>query len=269
VATLVSLHAHPDDACLGCGGALRKAADEGHRVVIVVATGGEQNNLPEGFLADGETLAERRLAEARECGDILGVAKVHALGYLDSGEAGAPSNDAPGSFSTSSVEEAAEKLAEILRAEDADVLTTYDDNGGYGHPDHIQCYKVAYRAAELAGVQRVYQATGNRDEIRRGMAAQAGEGAELPEVDFGKPEGELTALVDVTPQLTAKRAAMRAHRSQIAEGAIIASFIDLPEPVFSFAFGSEWFIRTGQGPGITETDLMAGLPVTTREEPAA
>ena len=269
MATLVSFHAHPDDACLGCGGVLRKAADEGHRVVIVVATGGEQNNLPDGYLAEGEPLVERRLAEARTCGDILGVSKVYALGYVDSGEAGAPANDAPGSFSTSDVEEAARSLAEILRAEDADVLTTYDDNGGYGHPDHIQCHEVAYRAAEIAGTPQVYQATGNRDEIRRGLAAQADEGAELPEVDFGKPESELTARVDVTRYLDAKRAAMRAHESQIAEGAIIASFVDLPEPVFRFAFGSEWYIRAGEGPGITEHDLMEGPTGSGRQEPAA
>jgi LmbE family N-acetylglucosaminyl deacetylase len=260
VATLVSFHAHPDDSCLGCGGALRKAYEDGHRVVVVVATGGEQGGvLPPGFLAEGEQLVQRRITEAKACAEILGAARVEVLGYLDSGEAGAPTNGAPGSFSTTSVEEAAEKLAVILREENAAVLTVYDDNGGYGHPDHIQVYRVGLRAAELAGTPRVYQATGNRDEIRRGMAAQAGPGAELPAIDFGKPEEELTAAVDVTPYLDYKRDAMRAHGSQIAEQAIIASFVDLPAEVFNWAFGTEYYIRAGQGPGITEKDLMAGL----------
>jgi LmbE family N-acetylglucosaminyl deacetylase len=162
------------------------------------------------------------------------------------------------------VQEAAETLAVLLREEDADVLTCYDDHGGYGHPDHIQVHRVGLRAAELAGTGRVYQSTINRDHILRSRKAfaeqSAAAGVDMPDVeeqpDFGQPESLITAAVDVTPYLKAKRAAMRAHASQISEKSF---FLAMPDEGFRYAFGTEWFIRAGQGPGITETDLLAGL----------
>jgi LmbE family N-acetylglucosaminyl deacetylase len=261
MATLVSFHAHPDDECIACGGVMRKAADEGHRVVLVVATRGENGEVPDGFLADDEPLWRRRVAETHASAKILGAGRVEFLGYVDSGMMGEPTNDVPESFWQADVEEAANKLAAILREENADVLTCYDDNGGYGHPDHIQVHRVGMRAGELAGTPRIYQNTMNRDHMRRGMAAMAEIAADLPEIDedsteFGKPESEITAQVDVTAFADVKRAAMRAHPSQISEESF---FLSLPDDAFAFAFGIEWFIRTGQGPGITETDIMAGL----------
>lgn len=263
MATLVSFHAHPDDECISCGGVIRKAHEEGHRVVLVVATRGERGEVPEGFLAEGEELWERRVAETLAAAEILGVSRVEFLGYVDSGMMGEPTNDAPGSFWSAPVEEAAATLAAILREERADVLTCYDDIGVYGHPDHIQVHRVGVRAAELAGTARVYQSTVNRDQLRRAwerFAARSGtteavpDGGEPPAI--GKPESEITAAVDVTPYLEYKRRAMRAHASQISEESF---FLSLPDDAFREAFGTEWFIRVGQGPGITETDLMAGL----------
>ena len=156
-----------------------------------------------------------------------------------------------------------EKLAAILEEERADVLTCYDDIGGYGHPDHIQVHRVGMRAAALAGTPRVYQNTMNRDHMERGRAAYAEQaaaaGVEVDGLDdsddWGKPESVITAAVDVTPYLEHKRRAMRAHASQISEASL---FLALPEEAFRYGFGTEWFIRDGQGPGITETDLMAG-----------
>jgi len=262
MATLVSFHAHPDDECIACGGVMRKAFEEGHRVVLVVATRGENGEVQEGFLTAGEELWERRVIETHAAAEILGAERVEFLGYVDSGMIGEPENDVPGSFWTASVEEAAEKLAAILREENAEVLTTYDDNGGYGHPDHIQVHRVGKRAAELAGTPRVYQNTMNRDHMRRGLEAAVAAGimseVEIPDPseNFGKPESEITTAVDVTPYLEHKRKAMRAHASQISESSF---FLAMPDDAFAHAFGIEWFIRDGQGPGITETDLMAGL----------
>lgn len=266
MATLVSFHAHPDDECITCGGVIRKAYEEGHRVVLVVATRGEHGEVPDGFLSPGESLRERRVAETHAAAEVLGVSRVEFLGYVDSGMMGTPTNDGPGSFWTAPVEEAARRLAEILRDERADVLTIYDDNGGYGHPDHIQVHRVGARAAELAGTPRVYQSTTNRDQFVRGMqdmvAQAAAAGIETPDVNvadmesMGKPESELTAVVDVSAFVEHKRKAMRAHGSQIAEESF---FLALPDEMFLHAFGSEWFIRAGQGPGVTETDLLAGL----------
>lgn len=262
--TLVSFHAHPDDESIACGGVMRKAFEEGHRVVLVVATRGEQGEVADGFLAEGEQLWQRRVVETRAAADVLGVQRTEFLGYVDSGMMGTPSNELPDSFWTAPVEEAAERLAAILREEDADVLTCYDDNGGYGHPDHIQVHRVGMRAAELAGTPRVYQNTMNRDHFRRGMSAfaeqAAAAGVELPDIgddeNFGKPESVITAAVDVSPYSEHKRRAMRAHASQISEDSF---FLAMPEDGFRYAFGTEWFIRDGQGPGITETDLLAGL----------
>ena len=90
MATRVSVHAHPDDECIACGGVIRKAADEGHRVVLVVATRGEQGEVPEGVLADGETLWERRVTETHASAEILGAQRVEFLGYTDSGMMGTP-----------------------------------------------------------------------------------------------------------------------------------------------------------------------------------
>jgi LmbE family N-acetylglucosaminyl deacetylase len=265
MATIVTFHAHPDDECIVAGGIMRKAADDGHRVVLVVATRGEHGEVDDGFLADGEPLWQRRVAETLSAAEILGVSRTEFLGYVDSGMMGEPTNEQPNSFWTASIEQAAARLAAILREENADVLTIYDDNGNYGHPDHIQVHRVGMRAAELAGTGRVYQLTANRDHLRRGMQAFRAQavaaGQEIPDEppdddSMGKPESEITAAVDVTSYVDAKRAAMRAHASQISDQSM---FLSLPDEAFRYAFGTEWAIRAGQGPGITEKDLMAGL----------
>ncbi len=265
MATLVTFHAHPDDECIGCGGVMRMAFEQGHRVVLVVATKGENGEVPDDFLADGEQLWERRVKETHASAEILGAARVEFLGYLDSGMMGEPTNDAAGSFWTAPIEEAAQRLADILLDEQADVLTVYDDHGGYGHPDHIQVHRVGLRAAEIAGTPRVFQNTMNRDYMARVFTKfrdQAVEqGVELPEApegsdQFGTSEAELTAAVDVSSYLDFKKDAMRAHASQISEQSF---FLAVPDELFRAMWGTEWFIRAGQGPGITETDLMSGL----------
>ena len=96
---------------------------------------------------------ERRVEEVASAAAILGVAQVEYLGYHDSGMEGTSTNDAPGSFWSADVDEAAARLAAILRREDAEVLTVYDERGGYGHPDHVQVHRVGVRAAELAGTR--------------------------------------------------------------------------------------------------------------------
>ncbi|GAB3460245.1 PIG-L family deacetylase [Actinophytocola sediminis] len=256
MATMVTFHAHPDDECISCGGVMRKAHEDGHRVVLVVATRGELGEVPDDFLDDGEELWQRRVRETKDAADVLGVARVEFLGYTDSGMMGEPTNDVPDTFWQADVEEAAERLAAILREEDAEILTVYDDHGGYGHPDHIQVHRVGMRAAELAGTPRVYQATMNRDAANRARSAfaQPDGGVEPPEFDetFGSPEAVLTTQVDVTKWTSYKRQAMRAHPSQISEQSF---FLAMPDEVFDVVFGTEWFIRVGARPGISEFDL--------------
>ncbi|GAA3537528.1 PIG-L family deacetylase [Amycolatopsis ultiminotia] len=254
--TLVSFHAHPNDDTTTCGGVLRKAHEDGHRVVLVLATRGELGYEPAGFLDDGEDLGHRRAIEATAAADVLGVDRIEFLGYTDSGMAAVTAGGAGTTFRTADVEEAAAKLAAILREESADALTVYDENGTYGDPDHIQVYRVGTRAAELAGTPRVYQSTLSREHIRANQAEYAeSAGVELPSgPEFGTPEAEITCRVDVSAYTEYKRKALLAHASQVTEQSRL--FTDLPEERFRSMFGTEWFIRAGQGPGITETDLL-------------
>lgn len=259
-ATLVCFHAHPDDEAIATGGVMARAAAEGHRVVVVFATGGELGEVVPGVLEDGEPLGARRAVEARRAGEILGAARVELLGYRDSGMDGEASNDAPDAFAAADVEEAAGRLAEILRAEDAAVLTVYDDHGGYGHPDHVQVHRVGIRAAELAGTPKVYESTINRDHVRALIRARADTMPDLPEVpseedltDFGSPAELITTAVDVRDYVDRKRAAMKAHASQIAPESF---FLAMPDDAFREAFGWEWFIRRGRRPATVEDSLF-------------
>jgi LmbE family N-acetylglucosaminyl deacetylase len=279
VSTLVCFHAHPDDECIGTAGIMAQAKEEGHRVVLVVATRGERGEIVPGVLGEGEALWERRIAETFESARLLGVDRVEFLGYVDSGMMGEPENDAPYSFWTADVEQAAHRLAAILTEESADVLTVYDDFGGYGHPDHLQVHRVGIRAAELAGVAQVLQGTMNRDFIRAGLAARqaaaeeavANEGPtdqgppvdieEIDEGNFGKPEAEITHAVDVGRHVELKRRAMKVHASQIAED---SWFLQMEPEEFGQAFGTEWFIEWGAtrpagGPFVTS--IWTAAPV--------
>jgi LmbE family N-acetylglucosaminyl deacetylase len=263
MATLVSFHAHPDDESIAMGGVMAKASEEGHRVVLVVATRGEHGEVDEGFLDQDEPLWRRREQETRASAAILGVARVEFLGYVDSGMMGTPENEFPGSFWQADVEEAGTRLAIILSEEGADVLTVYDENGHYGHPDHIQVYRVGMRAAELAGTPRVYMNTLNRDHIRRSFEHLAASGADVPDdmdpgflETLGVPEERITTTVDVRPYLARKRASMAAHASQINEASF---FLAMAPEQFEEGFGHEWFIRCDADPGMEETDLFDEL----------
>jgi LmbE family N-acetylglucosaminyl deacetylase len=263
MATLVAFHAHPDDEAIAMGGVMAKASDEGHRVVLVVATRGEHGEVAEGYLRPDEELWQRRVEETNAAAEILGVARVEFLGYVDSGMMGTPENDLAGSFWQADVEEAAERLAAILVEEGADVLSAYDENGNYGHPDHIQVYRVGVRAAELAGTPKVYLNTVNRDHLVRMMNEAAENGVDLPDdvpspEDFkiGVGEDRITTTVDVRPWLARKRAAMAAHASQISETSF---FLSMAPQAFEATWGQEWFILCDAPPGLRETELFDGL----------
>jgi len=248
--TIVSFHAHPDDESIATAGTLAKAVKAGHRVVIVFATRGELGEPVPGVLAEGEQLPVRRSAECYESAKAIGAARVEFLGYVDSGMMGEPSNDAPYCFWQAKVEHAAKRLAVILDEEEPDLLTTYDDNGGYGHPDHIQVHRVGKRAAELSAVPVVAQNTINRDWMVRGMRGLqesgeipkdwSGPSAEPPP-NFGKPEAEITHRVEAVDFAEQKRASMRAHASQMGPEHFMLA---MPDPIFAMGFGTEFYIVT-------------------------
>jgi len=270
--TLVVFHAHPDDEGALTGGTMAKAAAAGHRVVLVVATRGEAGltGAP-GISRAG--LAVLRLEELRMAATILGCARVEWLGYADSGLDG--SVDDPDAFSRVDRDDAAERLAAILRAENADVLTTYDPAGGYGHPDHVQVHEVGRRAGALASTPIVLEATVDRGllvRIARLLRLVPGLPSEFrPErLMQAYSHGEvITHRIDVRAFAEQKRAAMAAHGSQTSGGAgprTLAVFLRLPRRTFRWIFGHEWFVAHGHVPIRPHLDdVFTGLGAATRQ----
>ncbi|MFD4368647.1 PIG-L family deacetylase [Rhodococcus sp. NPDC058521] len=255
MSVLVCFHAHPDDEVFTTGGVMRQASDAGHRVVVVTATDGALGEVPDGLLAEGETLAARRKRELEASTTALGAHRLVQLHYADSGMAGDPANRNPDAFCNADVDEAAQHLARVLTEESADVVTIYDPNGGYGHPDHVQVHHVGVRAAELAGVEHVYEAAVSRDHVKRLLALNPewSPDSTPPDLDnFGLPDSQITTVVDVRESMSAKRRAMHAHATQIGD---FGPFLQMPEEQLQAMFGQEWFRRRGGDAGLSETAL--------------
>lgn len=257
--TLVCFHAHPDDETLFTGGTIARAVAEGHRVVVVVATLGEAGLSADAKGEPGQTLGQVRSEELDAATEQLGAVGWRWLGYADSGRFGAASRvgDGPVPFVAAGIDEAAERLARILVDEGADVVTTYDAAGGYGHPDHVRVHEVGLRAADIAATPVVLQATGDRGRaMRAARALRLIPG--LP--DELRPSAvaaafvdrdQLTHAADVSQYVDRKRAAMRAHRSQRSGGSGVRSlsfYLLLPRWLFGRAFGTEWFVEVGREP---------------------
>ena len=260
-ATIVAFHAHPDDEALLTAGTMARLASEGHRVVLVLATDGGAGLAAAELRADGQ-LGGLRLNEARQSAQALGVARVEWLGYADSGSGPQPEPDVPGQvrFTRAPLEEAAERLAAILRTERADLLISYDANGGYGHRDHVRVHEVGARAAVIAGTPRVLEATVPRDTIARAIRAVARVyrfPAEFDPTSFERAftaRADITHRIDVRKHIAAKRSSMRAHASQATGGGAaavgeggqtgdrtLAAFLRIPRPLYDVVFGREWF----------------------------
>ncbi|MFL6116294.1 MAG: PIG-L deacetylase family protein [Catenulispora sp.] len=243
--TIIAFHAHPDDEALLTGGTLARLAAEGHRTVIVVACDGAMG-------AATEPGALVRLDELRASARRLGVARVVHLGYADSGHGPILFPDPADRvrFVRAPVGEAAERLAAVIREEGADLLLSYDPNGGYGHRDHVRVHEVGARAAELTGV-RVLEATVPREPVvRLGKALQAVR--VLRRYDFtdpswfGSPRASITHRVDVRRYAAAKQAALAQHHSQMGNGRgsrlhLIMS--KMPVPLYAALAGREWFVE--------------------------
>jgi len=152
--TLMTVHAHPDDETVGTGGTMAKYAAEGERVVLVTCTRGELGEIVAPELDTPENhrrLGEIRAAELEEALGVLGVTEWENLGYYDSGMMGAPGNHDPRCFWQAPIDDAIRRLVWLVRRHRPDVMTTYNDFGGYGHPDHIRTHQVAVGAFSRAG----------------------------------------------------------------------------------------------------------------------
>jgi LmbE family N-acetylglucosaminyl deacetylase len=246
VATVVAFHAHPDDEVLLTGGTIAGLAAAGHRVVIVVACDGDMWPGP---------YRGRRLAELRRSAAILGARRTEHLGYADSGHGPLLFRDPPGRirFARADAGQAAAKLAAVLTEEHADLLVSYDPQGGYGHRDHVRVHHVGARAAALAGV-RVVEATVPRElailATRPLLASRLLTRYRLDEVrGYGTPRAAITHRVDVRRYAAQKQAALAAHRTQASRKGrgtrLFNLLIRLPQPVFAALCGTEWFAEPG------------------------
>ena len=252
MSTIMFVHAHPDDEGTLTAGSMIRAAEEGHTVVVVFGTHGEHGEVPED-LAPDETVAHRRMREAGRAAEVAGIARVHWLGYSDSGMAGWEQNNSSEAFVQADLDEASERLVALICEERPDVLVGYDWHGNYGHPDHIKVHQVVRRAFELLDPQpRLFEATMNRDQVRRQYEAARAAGMEgedfNPDVPMndgnplGTPEAEINLKVDVTGQLVRRREMMACHVSQVTD---VGGMLAMPQPVFDQMFSSEYFIEVG------------------------
>jgi N-acetyl-1-D-myo-inositol-2-amino-2-deoxy-alpha-D-glucopyranoside deacetylase len=294
---LLLVHAHPDDESIGTGATMAKYAAEGAQVTLVTCTLGELGEIIPPDLAHlawdkDNTLGEYRIGELAAACDALGVKDHRFLGgpghWHDSGMMGTPSNDWEGAFWRADLDEAAGLLARIIEDVRPQVLVTYDSNGFYGHPDHIQAHRVAWRAFEMSDglVHKFYATAIPKSVLAEGMklmrearAGEEGESAEqagsggaaasefetvesVDDLPFGVPDQQVTTMIDARDYLDAKIAAMRAHASQIA---VDSPFFALSNGVGQRAFGREYYTLlagspgTGGGPHEWESDLFAGI----------
>jgi N-acetyl-1-D-myo-inositol-2-amino-2-deoxy-alpha-D-glucopyranoside deacetylase len=267
---LLLVHAHPDDESIYTGATMARYAAEGARVTLVTCTLGELGEVIPPSLADladgdGTRLGEYRIGELAAACAALGVTDHRFLGgpgrWRDSGMMGTEGNDDPRCFWRADVDQAAGALLEVIRDVRPQVLVTYDADGAYGHPDHIQAHRVAWRAFELAskpdGPARFY-ATAALAAAAAPDAAAAPNAAAAPDAPDSPDAGRVTAEIDGTAYFGRKLAAMRAHATQIT---VSAPFFALSDGVRRRASATEYYtlLAGPQGPAEPEADLFADL----------
>jgi len=287
---LLLVHAHPDDETIGTGATMAKYVAEGAQVTLVTCTLGDEGEILVPDLAhlaahDQDKLAGHRLSELAEAMARLGVTDYRILGgigeYRDSGMVGTAPNQRPDSFWQADLLEAAKHLVKIIRETKPQVLVTYDDFGGYGHPDHIKAHRVATYAASLAGVEsfapelgsawkisKLYWTAFPVSVIRAGIEALRASGedtgfaAQDPEdVPYACPDEFISTVVDASQYVEQKFSALRAHETQInAESGFFALSNNLGSQVMGFEHFRLAFGQLGELDSAGhETDLFAGI----------
>ena len=291
---LLLVHAHPDDETIGTGATMAKHAAQGDLVTLVTCTLGEEGEVlvPElEDLASDRTdgLGQHRIGELATAMEALRVTDHRFLGgpgrWRDSGMMGTPQNERPDCFWQADLDEATRALVAVVREVRPQVVVTYDSNGGYGHPDHIQAHRVAVAAFDAAGdasyapelgepwqAAKLYWTALPKSSLQRGIDLLKESGQtnffgvdSADDLPMGVPDDQVTTEVDARDQLEAKVAAMRAHRTQIA---VDGPFFALSNNIGQRAFGIEHYVlaRGERGPGTgelgREDDLFAGLALS-------
>jgi N-acetyl-1-D-myo-inositol-2-amino-2-deoxy-alpha-D-glucopyranoside deacetylase len=267
VSTILLVHAHPDDEAIMTGGVMQKAHAEGHRVVLVTGTRGEVGEIHNMDEAENRPkLGEVRTKELEAAKEILHVDRGEFLDYRDSGMAGTDDNQNPASFNQAPLEEAAERLAAILREERPDVVVTYDPTGTYFHPDHIKAHLTTTAALDILESEgwkprkfywHAFPRSGLKAWAEMSHRPDAPEPPSFPP-NMGVPDEEITTVVDVRPYVPGKLDAFRAHLSQNGPEAF---FLSTPTELRERAFGEEHFVlaRGELGSERPERDLFAGV----------
>ena len=271
--TILLVHAHPDDETSTTGGTIARYAAAGVRVVLVTCTNGELGDSAEGHTPDHEdhsteAVVAHRMEELDESVRILGISRLVLLGYHDSGMMGWLQNEMEGAFWSTPVSEAAARLAEVIDEEQPDVVITYDENGFYGHPDHIQANRITVAALGMVSCSpKLYYATIPHSTLQRFAEVMAEAGVEPPEApestdgsdapEIGVPDDQIGAIINVASFVDTKRAALAAHASQTAQ----SFFLTMPVEMFRTVFAEEYFVRVlPAGQQAVEDDLLAGTP---------
>lgn len=286
---LLLVHAHPDDESINNGATMARYAAEGALVTLVTCTLGEEGEVIPPELAHlapdrEDRLGPYRVGELAAAMAELGVTDHRFLGgpgrFRDSGMMGVEQNKRANAFWNTDVDTAAPYLVEVIRETRPQVLVTYDPDGGYGHPDHIQAHRVATRAAELAAdpayrpdlgpahtIAKIYWNRVPRPVAEAGFARLSAEGSAFPaaaaidDVPGVVDEDRITTEIDAGPEHTARKsAAMAAHATQVAvDGPFFALSNDLGQPIFTTEYYELVRGVPGAPAGTRETDLFAGV----------
>lgn len=272
----MAVHAHPDDEVFSTGGILAKSAQEGDRVVVVYCTNGEAGEMHDADLEPEDAiprLGEIRMEEARKACALLGVTDVFFLGYRDSGMKDTKENEHPAAFANAALDEATQRLMEIIRTTQPQVMIAYDEDGGYGHPDHIMAHRIAVEAfqklqGEPGAPRKLYYSARSREGFRRYVEALKEHGLTVPWIDgdfnfdeYGVPDEEITAHIDVEAFVGLKKRALAVHRTQIKPDFF---YLQIPDDALAAGSGLEYFVRVlpPPMPGERETDLFAPVPTS-------
>ncbi|MFZ9909512.1 MAG: N-acetyl-1-D-myo-inositol-2-amino-2-deoxy-alpha-D-glucopyranoside deacetylase [Candidatus Nanopelagicaceae bacterium] len=279
---LMLVHAHPDDETINNGVTMAHYVRKGHHVTLVTCTRGEEGEVlvPElSHLASGaeDKLGEHRVGELADAMAVLGVTDFGFLGegsvrYRDSGMMGTPPNERDDCFWKADLDSAASVLAKEMLAKKPDVLITYDEFGGYGHPDHIKAHQIAMRAAEMIRneweIRKIYWNTIPISVIEAGISAMKEVGSDFWGVEkaedfpFAKPDELVTTVISNEDLVDLKMAAMKAHATQITvDGPFFALSNNLGVKVwgqefYTLVYGEKAGPFDSQG---REIDIFAGL----------
>ena len=277
---LLLVHAHPDDETINNGATMAHYVDLGASVTLITCTRGEEGEIlvPElSHLASTATdkLGEHRISELTDAMKELGVTDFRFLAegkklYRDSGMMGTEPNNRPDVFWQADIEEATQYLVSVIDEVKPHVLITYDEIGGYGHPDHIQAHRIAMLAAEKSSwhIQKIYWNTMPKSVIAESMAKMKELGSDffgaesVDDLPFAKDDEFVTTLIDGNSQVEKKMAAMKAHVTQISTD---GPFFALSNNLGLQVWGVEYYTlvrgeKSGPFDGNgRERDLFAGI----------